>query len=525
MMKKLGFLLQLVVVGLVIAETVSAADEFSRYDFPPGFVFGAGTSAYQVEGAANEDGRTPSIMDTWAHSDSVITGGANGDIACDQYHKYKEDVQLMAEMGLDAYRFSISWSRLIPNGRGSVNPKGLQYYNNLINELISHGIEPHVTLHHFDLPQALEDEYGGWISRNIVKDFVEYADACFKIFGDRVKYWTTFNEANIFSMAGYDLGFLPPNRCSSPFGYFNCTRGDSSLEPYMAAHNILMSHASATRLYRKKYQNIQKGYVGLNLLSFYSVPFTNKTEDVIAAQRSNEFFLGWFVEPLVYGDYPEVMKKNAGSRLPSFTALESQRVKGSFDFFAVNFYSSNYIKDDPESLSIEPRDYKADMAVEWKYTQGNAMSFMNRFLPSFEFPLTPWGLQGVLELFKQNYGNPPIFIHENGQRMQRNTTLEDWPRIHCLQEHISVLLDTVRNGSNVKGYFTWSLLDVFELLDGYQSGYGLYYVDLDDPELRRYPKLSAKWYSRFLKGGSITPDGGIELEGNRSSLSSAQAMR
>ncbi|XP_048139249.1 beta-glucosidase 11-like isoform X2 [Rhodamnia argentea] len=524
MVKKLGSLLQLLVVGLVMAETVSGADEFSRYDFPPGFVFGAGTSAYQVEGAANEDGRTPSIMDTWAHSDSVITSGANGDIACDQYHKYKEDVQLMAEMGLDAYRFSISWSRLIPNGRGPVNPKGLQYYNNLINELVSDGIEPHVTLHHFDLPQALEDEYGGWISQNIVKDFVEYADVCYRMFGDRVKYWTTFNEANIFSMAGYDLGFLPPTRCSSPFGYFNCTRGDSSLEPYLAAHNILLSHASATRLYRKKYQNIQKGYVGLNLLSFHSVPATNKTEDVIAAQRTNDFFMGWFVEPLVHGDYPEVMKKNAGSRLPSFTALESQRVKGSFDFFGVNFYIATYVKDNSEGLNIEPRDYKADMAVEWQFTQGNASS-TNRLLPSFEIPLTPWGLQGVLELFKQNYGNPPVFIHENGQRTQRNTTLEDWPRIQCLQEHISVLLDTVRNGSNVKGYFTWSLLDVFELLDGFRSGYGLYYVDLDDPELRRYPKLSAKWYSRFLKGGGITPDGGIELSSNWSSLSSAQVMK
>ncbi|KAK3408404.1 hypothetical protein EUGRSUZ_J00647 [Eucalyptus grandis] len=443
MTKKLGFLLRLLVVGLVIAETVHGAYEFSRYDFPPGFVFG-------------------------------ITSGANGDIACDQYHKYKIVIMSGKQLNLDLLHFGLTHHPPIlfdicdADGRGSVNPKGLQYYNNLINELISHGIEPHVTLHHFDLPQALEDE----------RDFAEYADVCFKIFGDRVKYWTTFNEANIFSMAGYDLGFMPPSRCSSPFGFLNCTRGDSLLEPYLAAHNILLSHASATRLYWKKYQNIQKGYIGLNLLSFYSVPFTNKTEDVIAARRVTDFFMGWFVEPLVYGDYPEVMKNNAGSRLPSFTALESQRVKGSFDFFAVNFYSANYVKDNPESLNIEPRDYFTDMAVQWKC-----------------------------------------------QRMQRNTSLEDWPRIQYLQEHISVLLDTVRNGSNAKGYFTWSLLDVFELLDGYRSGYGLYYVDLDDPELRRYPKLSAKWYSRFLKGGSITPDSSIELDGNWSSLSSAQAMR
>ncbi|KAF8009435.1 hypothetical protein BT93_J0428 [Corymbia citriodora subsp. variegata] len=467
MMEKFGVSLRLLVVGLVIAEIVSGADEFSRYDFPPGFVFGAGTSAYKVEGAANEDGRTPSILDTWTHSDS---GGANRDIACDQYHKYNEDVELMAEMGLDAYRFSISWSRLIPNGRGSVNPKGLQYYNNLINELISHGIEPHVTLHHFDLPQALEDE----------KDFVEYADVCFRMFGDGVKYWTTLNEANIFTMAGYDHGLLPPNHCSSPFGYFNSTKGDSSLEPYLADH-------------------------------------THRPLDCI--RRNTRF-----VEPLVHGDYPEVMKKNAGSRLPSFTALESQKVKGSYDFFAVNFYSATYVKDNSESLNVEPRDYEADMAVDWERMQENASSKYT-LSPLFESSLPPWGLQGVLELFKQNYGNPPIFIHEKGKRMRQNTSLEDWPRIQCLQEHIGVLLDTVRNGSNAKGYFTWSLLDVFGLLDGYQSGYGLYYVDLDDPELRRFPKLSAEWYSRFLKGGSITPDGGIELKGNQSSLSSAQVIR
>ncbi|XP_016647167.1 PREDICTED: beta-glucosidase 11-like [Prunus mume] len=179
--------------------------------------------------------------------------GATGDVACDAYHKYKEDVQLMADTGLEAYRFSISWSRLIPNGKGPVNPKGLQYYNNLIDQLISHGIQPHVTLHHSDLPQALDDEYGGWVSRKIVKDFTAYADVCFKNFGDRVLHWTTMNEPNVFVLGGYDSGFLPPQRCSIPFG-LNCSRGNSSTEPYLATHNILLSHASAARLYKKNYQ-------------------------------------------------------------------------------------------------------------------------------------------------------------------------------------------------------------------------------------------------------------------------------
>ncbi|XP_031402103.1 beta-glucosidase 11-like isoform X3 [Punica granatum] len=500
----------LLVWASFLAAEVSGADRHSRHDFPSDFVFGAGTSAYQVEGAAKEDGRTLSIFDTYAHSG--ITRGANGDVACDQYHQYKEDVQLMADTGLEAYRFSISWSRLIPNGRGPINPRGLQYYNNLINELISHGIEPHVTLHHFDLPQALEDEYGGWTSRKIKRDFAAYADVCFREFGNRVRHWTTFNEANIFVLMGYDYGFLPPQRCSPPFGVFNCQRGNSSTEPYLAAHNILLAHASASRLYRTKYQNTQKGYIGFNLLAFYFTPLTNTTEDIVATQRANDFYLGWFADPLMYGDYPEIMKKNVGSRLPSFNRIESRLVKGSTDFLAVNFYFAAKVKDSPWSLDIQLRDYNADIAVKLDFSLKN--------VTQFEYPVTPWALQGVLEYFKQKYGNPPMYIHESGQRMQRNSTLEDLPRVTCLQEYIGAVLDSLRNGSDTKGYFTWSFLDVFEVLDGYDSGYGLYYVDLDDPDRTRYPKLSAKWYSHFLKGGSVGPDSGSIIDITREYLTS-----
>lgn len=241
-------------VFLILAFTqVSSLDEegYSRNDFPTDFVFGSGTSAYQVEGAAEEGGRTRSIWDVFAHAGH--SGDATGDVACDQYHKYKEDVKLMVDIGLDAYRFSISWSRLLPSGRGAVNPKGLQYYNNLIDELITHGIQPHATLHHLDLPQVLEDEYGGWLSREIVRDFTAYADTCFKEFGDRVLHWTTINEPNVFALGGYDQGVTPPGRCSPPFG-LNCSKGNSSIEPYIAVHNMLLAHASATNLYKKQYQ-------------------------------------------------------------------------------------------------------------------------------------------------------------------------------------------------------------------------------------------------------------------------------
>ncbi|KAI3983586.1 hypothetical protein MKX01_000598 [Papaver californicum] len=470
---------------------------FSINDFPPNFIFGSGSSAYQVEGAANEDGRTLSIWDTYTHS-GKLPNKINGDIAADQYHRYKEDVNLMVDTGLEAYRFSISWSRLIPNGRGPVNPKGLEYYNNLINELIGHGIQAHVTLFHYDLPQALEDEYGGWLSRKIVKDFTSYADVCFKEFGDRVSTWTTMNEANVFSLGAYDLGALPPQRCSSPFAVRNCTSGNSTIEPYIVTHNCLLAHASTARLYKKKYQAKQHGLIGFNLFGYGFSPVTNSAEDIAATRRVNDFYLGWFARPFVFGDYPESMKRNVGSRLPSFTPYEAKLVKGSCDFFGLNHYASLQIKDNPESLLIQPRDLILDMAVQF------ISNWSGQGVLPDEFPITPSGLQEVLEYFKQVYGNPLMFIHENGQRLltaPRETSMNDTLRVNYLKGYIGGLLDALRNGSNTKGYFTWSFLDSFELLDGYTSNFGLYYVDLiNDPDLKRYPKLSAHWYSNFLKG-------------------------
>ncbi|KAM5575291.1 beta-glucosidase 11 [Rosa sericea] len=476
-------------------ETSSAEEEYSRDDFPPpgGFVFGASSSAYQVEGAADHDGRTPSIFDTFAYAGNY--DGANGDVACDAYHKYKEDVQLMVDTGLEAYRFSISWSRLIPNGRGTVNPKGLQYYNNLIDELITHGIQPHVTLHHCDLPQQLEDDYGGWVSRKIINDFTAYADVCFEKFGDRVSHWTTMNEANVFVLEGYDIGFLPPQRCSAPFGV-NCSRGNSSTEPYMAAHHILLAHASAARLYKKRYQEKQHGFIGINVLAIWFVPHTKTTEDELATQRALDFYIGWFINPLVFGDYPDSMKKNVGSRLPAFTSLESRSVKGSFDFLGLNYYYTDYIKDHSSSLKMENRDFNADVAATPISMRSNSSAF--------EYSTASWGLKELLEYFKQNFGNPPIYIHENGQRTHRTSSLKDWLRVKYLRGHIGSLLNALRNGSNTRGYFIWSFLDSLELLDGYKSSYGLYYVDLDDPDLKRHPKLSAHWYSQFLKRQNIT---------------------
>ncbi|KAM7521479.1 hypothetical protein LguiA_011381 [Lonicera macranthoides] len=479
-----------ILVNIVIA---LQQQEFRRDDFPADFVFGSGSSAYQVEGAAFEDGRTPSIWDTFAHSGR--SHGATGDVACDSYHKYKEDVQLMVDTGLEAYRFSISWSRLIPS--------------NVLLPLS--WIQPHVTLFHEDLPQILEDEYGGWLNRKAVKDFVAYADACFREFGDRVLYWTTFNEANIFALGGYDIATTPPGRCSSPFG-LNCTKGNSTTEPYIVGHNLLLAHASAAKLYWKKYKAAQHGVIGINLFAFWFIPYTNSMEDKVATQRANDFYVGWMLNPLVFGDYPDIVKKNAGTRIPVFTRLESKQVKGSFDFLGVNHYNTLHIKDKSSSLEMETRDFIADMGAEIIFIQDDT--------PPDEFPIIPSGLHKLLGYFKHVYNNPPIYIHENGQRTKRNGTLDDVPRVKYLHGFIGSLLDAIRNGSNTRGYFVWSFLDMFELLGGYELAYGLYYVDLDDEDLTRYPKLSSRWYSNFLKGGNVSQQEVIQVANHTTSCSS-----
>ncbi|KAF0926215.1 hypothetical protein E2562_022044 [Oryza meyeriana var. granulata] len=370
-----SFSLLLLLLLLLVApwrsgEAAVRALNFTRQDFPRDFVFGAGTSAYQYEGATDEDGRSPSIWDTFTHSGGM-PDKSTGDRAAGGYHKYKEDVKLMSDTGLEAYRFSISWSRLIPRGRGPVNPKGIEYYNNLIDELVKQGIEIHVTLYHLDFPQVLEDEYHGWLSPRVIEDFTAYADVCFREFGDRVKHWTTMDEPNVLSIAAYDSGAFPPCRCSPPFGIINCTAGNSTVEPYVVAHNSILAHASAVNLYRDKYQ---KGVVGINVYSFWNYPYSPSSADVAATQRSLDFMIGWILDPLVYGDYPEIMKKQAGSRIPSFTKEQSDLIRGSSDFIGINHYTSVYISDGSNGEKAGLRDYNADMAAAFRISRNDTPS-------------------------------------------------------------------------------------------------------------------------------------------------------
>ncbi|KAM0941505.1 putative beta-primeverosidase [Dioscorea sansibarensis] len=228
---------------------------FDRSSFPSDFVFGAASSAYQVEGSWNSDGKGPSIWDTFTHTQPwKIADGKTGDVAIDFYHRYKDDVKLLKSLNMDAFRFSISWTRILPTGslRGGINRKGVEFYNNLIDELLAHGMRPYVTIFHWDTPQGLESKYGGFLSRNIVDDYRDFAEVCFKEFGDRVKHWITFNEPYSYCSRAYDLGTFAPGRCSPWVG--NCTAGDSGREPYIACHNIILAHAATVKVYKEKYQ-------------------------------------------------------------------------------------------------------------------------------------------------------------------------------------------------------------------------------------------------------------------------------
>ncbi|KAI5014680.1 hypothetical protein ZWY2020_056070 [Hordeum vulgare] len=496
----LAFLLVAVASG---AYDGAGRQPITRRSFPNGFVFGTASSSYQYEGGAMEGGKGPSIWDNFTHEHpDKIVDGSNGDVAVDSYHLYKEDVRLMKDMGMDAYRFSISWTRILPDGtlRGGVNKEGIEYYNSLINELLSRGVQPFVTLFHWDSPQALEDKYGGFLNPNIINDYKDYAEVCFREFGDRVKHWITFNEPWAFSVAGYAMGVLAPARCS-PWELGKCSGGDSAREPYTVSHHQLLAHAAAVKLYRKKYKVVQKGEIGITLVSSWLVPFSRSESDSDAAKRAIDFMLGWFMDPLAKGDYPLSMRRIVRNRLPRFTKEQSKLVKGAFDFIGINYYTANYADNLPPSNGL--KSYNTDARANLTGVRNGAPIGPQTSVPWLY--VYPRGFRDLLLYIKEKYGNPTIYITENGLGETTTNTslpleeaLKDDARIEYHHGHLVALLSAIRDGANVKGYFAWSLLDNFEWATGYTVRFGLHFVDYGDGR-KRYPKRSAGWFKRFLK--------------------------
>ncbi|XP_042399142.1 beta-glucosidase 24-like isoform X1 [Zingiber officinale] len=476
--------------------------KLKRSRFPKGFIFGTASSAYQYEGGAKEGGRGMSIWDTFTHEHpEKISDRSNGEIAIDSYHRYKEDVGIMKEMGLDAFRFSISWTRIFPNGSqsGGVNKQGIEYYNNLIDQLLANGLKPFVTLFHWDSPQFLEDQYGGFLSSHIVDDFRNYAETCFRNFGDRVKHWITFNEPWSYSIGGYGLGFLAPGRCSN-WEEQRCSHGDSSKEPYIVAHHQLLAHAAAVLVYKRKYQPFQMGKIGITLVSNWMIPYSNSKSNREATDRALDFMYGWFMDPLTKGDYPLSMRVNVGNRLPKFTKKQSKMVKGSYDFIGVNYYTARYIYELPRYHNVH-KSYNTDSCTN-STVMRNGIAIGPKAASPWLY-IYPRGIKDLLLYTKTKYNNPLIYVTENGVSEINNATsslreaLKDNLRVDFHRRHISYVLEAIREGVNVKGYFAWSLLDNFEWMDGYTIRFGINYVNYND-NLKRLRKSSSYWFQKLL---------------------------
>ncbi|KAG5246770.1 beta-glucosidase [Salix suchowensis] len=494
-------LFELILLPLFLSSDAKNLKESSdSSSFPANFLFGTASSSYQFEGAYQSDGKGSSNWDVHTHKPGNIIDGSNGDIAIDQYHRYLEDIDLMASLGVNTYRFSMSWARILPKGRfGGVNMAGISYYNKLINALLLKGIQPFVSLTHFDVPQELEDRYGGFLSSESQEDFGYYVDICFKYFGDRVKYWATFNEPNFQATYGYRTAEYPPKRCSKPFG--NCSHGDSETEPFIVAHNIILAHATAVDIYRTKYQREQRGSIGIVMHCMWFEPISNSTADKLAVERAQAFLLHWFLDPIVFGRYPTEMKKVLGSTLPDFSRNDMNKLRKRLDFIGINHYTSYYAQDCILS-ACEPGHGSTRTEGSSLLTQEKDGVPIGKPSEVDWLHVYPQGMEKMVTYIKERYNNIPMIITENGYSQVSNSNrkieefLHDTGRVEYMSGYLDALLTAMKKGADVRGYFAWSLLDNFEWTFGYTRRFGLYHVDYTT--MKRTPRLSATWYKEFI---------------------------
>ncbi|KAK7094481.1 cytosolic beta-glucosidase-like [Littorina saxatilis] len=461
--------------------------------FPSGFVWGTATAAYQIEGAWNEGGKSRSIWDAFTQTDGHVTDGNTGDVACDSYHLYEQDVALMKQLGVNSYRMSLSWPRIIPDPlTGQVNPEGVAYYNKVIDSLLANGITPCVTLYHWDPPLVLEEEVGGWASERIIPFFLHYAEACFTAFGDRVKMWITFNEPSIFIYFGYVLGYHAPGR-----------KDLAEVGPYACVHNVVRAHAQVYRLYEKNFKSTQNGKVGLSLNSDWAEPRDpDNPESVKAADRYMQFRLGIYAHPIfVDGDYPPSLKrrladraKGGENRLPQFTEEEKAYMKGSSDFFGLNYYTTRYaVAGTKEDEASYAGDCNFEEHTDPQWTRGQSVWLYS----------VPWGLRKLLDYIRVNYGSPVVYVTENGFSDPPGT-LEDTARQTYIKDHLTAVHQAVTEDHvDVRGYYCWTLLDNFEWAEGYNERFGLFHVDFTHPQRKRTAKESVRFFKEITSSNSV----------------------
>lgn len=447
------------------------------HSFADDFLWGAATSAYQIEGGVREGGRGESIWDRFATTPGHIADGSDGSVACDHYHRWREDVALMKWLGLRAYRFSIAWPRVVPGGQGAINAAGLDFYDALVDALLEAGIRPFVTLYHWDLPQALQ-ERGGWAARETAEAFVEYADAVSLRLGDRVRHWATHNEPWCIATEGHELGSQAPGH-------------RDPAEALRVAHHVLLSHGWATAVVRR---NSPGAEVGIVLILAPTWPATEDAADLDATRRFDGSLNRWYLDPLFHGRYPDDVIADRvrlghleGPRLPFVREGDLRAIAAPLDFLGVNYYSRAVIRADgagePVAVKMAPPRELTDMGWE----------------------VFPDGLHHLLLRLDREYRPTKIYITENGAAYSDEADamgrVADVRRIDYLRGHLAAASRAIADGVPLAGYFAWSLLDNFEWAHGYAKRFGLF--DVDFATQRRRPKDSAHWYRQVVAAGAV----------------------
>jgi len=445
--------------------------------FPKDFIFGAATASYQIEGAWNEDGKGESIWDKFTHKKGKIKNNDTGDTACNHYHLYKDDVKIMKKIGLDAYRFSLSWPRILPEGRGKLNQKGIDFYNKLIDELLKAKITPYITLFHWDLPQKLQDDIGGFKSRDCAKYFADYAEVAVKEFGDRVKNWITLNEPSAYAIMGHLFGKHAP-------GVKNIKTGINCI------HHLLLAHGMACKA-MKNYNN--KLNVGITINLYPIHPLTQSKKDIKASLIADSFMNKMYLDPIFKGKYPKEILKKIWFFKPKINSGDMEIISTKIDFLGIN----NYTRE--------------------KAVYSFMMPFLHFKIKGFEFPneeyekngiqytcmgweVYPDSLYELLIRIKNEYGNIKTIITENGASFKDeviNGKIKDYKRKDYLEKYIAGMYKALKEGANIKGYFVWTLLDNFEWSEGYTKRFGIVYVNHNTQE--RIIKNSGLWYADFIK--------------------------
>ena len=438
----------------------------NNYTFPHNFVWGAATASYQVEGAWNEDGKGESIWDRFSHTPDKVTDGDTGDVACDHYHRYEDDIALMRKLGLKAYRFSVSWPRVIPNGRGKVNLKGLDFYDRLVDTLCAANLEPFLTLYHWDLPQALQDQ-GGWENRDTAYAFADYAALMVKRLGDRVKSWTTFNEPAVVAFVGNLYGAHAPGFKDEGIAY-------------RVAHNVMVAHGLGVQAIRGANSNLKVGIV-LNLW-----PFETETDSPKAAAAAEALWKEretHFLEPIFKGHYSPEAYENIGHHLTTFKDGDMALISQELDFWGVNFYSRHVISAEGEFVKVPSSEYTE---MDWEVCA-----------PS---------LRRMLVRLYQDYKLPPLYITENGSAFKDEVSadgkIHDSRRLDYFKQHLIQTRLAMLDGADVRGYFAWSLMDNFEWSFGYSKRFGLVHVDYKTQ--KRTIKDSGEWYAEVIRKNTVT---------------------